>query len=159
MAAKKRKKKRGQARTQRQRLLQAHARRLSPDLPPNAEIRFEPKGQAKMSEVLEDFVEPYRDEIDDTIEAQTKLLTVAILAWNAALLPEEERQGMVEQLLEEGLQGVPQETKRGLGEIVAGLIERKLAHFAEYKRPIIDFELTETGSGYHLPVMSLVDPS
>ena len=42
----------------------------------------------------------------------------------------------------------------GLKEIVNMLIARKKAHFSEYRRAIIDFELTDTGRGYHLAVVS-----
>lgn len=48
---------------------------------------IEPPGQIKMSDVLLDFVAPYRHFVN-TIEAYRKLLLVAVIAWNAALLPE-----------------------------------------------------------------------
>jgi hypothetical protein len=56
-----------------------------------------PSGRVKMSEVLEDFVEPYMD-LADTEEAFHKLLTLAIMAWNASFLSEEE--GMVHNLVD-----------------------------------------------------------
>ena len=39
-----------------------------------------------MSDVLKDFIEPYKDMVDSD-EAQRKLLTMAVLAWNAASSP------------------------------------------------------------------------
>ena len=41
----------------------------------------------KMSDVLEEFVEPYL-EFAETEEAYRKLLSVAVVAWNVALFPE-----------------------------------------------------------------------
>jgi len=113
----------------------------------------EPRGEAKMSEVLTDFVEPYR-ELADTEEAYRKLLTLAILAWNASFLPEKEQQEMVERVLVGGIPGATKELKAGLREIVSKLIARKKAYFVEYRRIIIDYELKDTGRGYHLAVAS-----
>ena len=47
-----------------------------------------------------------------------------------------------------------EELKTELRETVKVLIARKKAHFSEYKRTILDFELTDTGQGYHLSVAS-----
>jgi hemerythrin len=120
----------------------------------DSKIVAAPKGQAKMSEVLEDFVEPYIDEIDDTLEAHRKLFSVAALAWNAALLPEEKRQEMVNDLVEKGLKGVSARDKRVFWGIVDELIQRKLEHFADNNRFVVDFELIKAGTGYHLTVIS-----
>jgi methionine synthase II (cobalamin-independent) len=119
-------------------------------------VVVEPKGKVKMSEVLEDFVEPYRKEVDDTIEAQTKLISLAALAWNATFFPEEERREMLDDSVEKMLKGASAKAKQNFRAIVDGMIERKLAHFADYERPIVDFELTDTGRGFHLTVTSLL---
>jgi hypothetical protein len=55
-----------------------------------AAIYYDPHGIEKMSEILLRFVEPYM-ELVTTDEALEKLLTVAIVAWNAAMLPPNER--------------------------------------------------------------------
>ena len=47
-------------------------------------------GGIKMSEVIENFIEPYMD-LANTEENLRKLLTLAGLAWNTALFPKEER--------------------------------------------------------------------
>ena len=53
---------------------------------------------------LEDFVEPYRDSAD-TYDAYRKLLSVALVAWNAALLPEDQRRAMIAEMIAAGLSG------------------------------------------------------
>jgi hypothetical protein len=58
------------------------------------EVVFEPGGEEKMSEVLTSFVEPYL-EFADTREEFDKLIALAVGAWNATLLPEGARKGMV----------------------------------------------------------------
>jgi len=115
-----------------------------------------PSGQVRMSDVLADFVEPYRQSAD-TEEAYRKLLTLAVMAWNTALLPEKAQHAMVDRVLDEGLPTAPPELKTGLKEIVHRLMARKKVYFSENKRTIIDFELTDTGRGYHLAVASTLE--
>lgn len=115
------------------------------------EVVVAPVGDVKMSEVLWSFVEPYR-EFADTEETLLKLLTLAFLAWNATLLPEEKRPDMVDKVFE----ALPpdEELRAGLKGIVDELIERKERYFSRYNRPIIDFELQDRGRDYHLTVLS-----
>ena len=53
----------------------------------------------KMSKVLEEFIAPYR-EFADAEEAFRKLLVTAVVAWNTALFPAEEREAHLEEVLE-----------------------------------------------------------
>ncbi|MDH7486646.1 MAG: hypothetical protein QHJ81_10280 [Anaerolineae bacterium] len=107
-----------------------------------------------MSKVLWRFIEPYR-EFADTEEALRKLLTLAILAWDAALLPKEERPHMIDKVF----QTLPpdEELRIGLRGIVDELIERKERYFSQYKRSIIDFELQDRGRDYNLIVVSFLE--
>ena len=77
------------------------------------EIVVEPRGEAKMSEVLTDFVEPYLESAD-TKQDHQKLLMIAIVAWNTALLPEERQQGVIDELVGQSLpkEAEPRRTKR-----------------------------------------------
>ena len=144
----KRRRKQGQKQLKRlkSRLEQGHFR--------GREIIANPSGEAKMSDVLRDFVEPYR-KFTDTEDAYRKLLTLGVVAWGAALLPKKEQQDRVDSILSKGIPTADGELETGLKEIVNRLIVRKETHFSEYRRDIIDFELKDTGSGYHLSVASL----
>ena len=51
----------------------------------DTQIVFSPPGQEKMSEVLDEFVAPYEQHISDR-ESYERLLMVAMVAWNAALV-------------------------------------------------------------------------
>ena len=72
-----------------------------PAVPPGSKVVYEPAGGEKMSEVLEDFVEPYQ-ELADTDDSFRKLLTLGMLAWNAALLPQDQRWAMIDEMLAAG---------------------------------------------------------
>ena len=134
-------------------------RRLQQKHGDDYQVIVDPKGKAKMSEVLEDFVEPYQGQIDDTLEAQTKLISLAALAWNATFLPEKERQKMLDDAVVTLMKGASAKNKQEFRAIIEGMIERKMTHFAEYKRAIVDFELIDTGRGYHLTVAATMGDS
>jgi hypothetical protein len=117
---------------------------------------IEPACEVKMSDVLADFIKPYRGWAD-TEEAYRKLLTLAILAWNASFLPTEEQQAMIDNVIDGGLPAATEELKNGLKQIVHMLMARKRAYFSAYRRNIIDYELTDTGKGYRLSVASTLE--
>jgi hypothetical protein len=62
------------------------------------QVVFKSSGE-KMSEVLEEFIEPYVESAT-TPEAYDKLIALAIIAWNAALLEETERQNLITRSIE-----------------------------------------------------------
>ncbi len=129
--------------------------RSSGTFPIGPSYRFDAPGGVKMSGVLEDFVEPLADEAQD-LEAYRRLLYLGQLAWNAALRGEPERGQMVNELLSAGLPGAGGETLSFGRSIVESLIVRKEQHFAHLRRPILGFEVFDTGDGWHLNVASLI---
>jgi hypothetical protein len=106
----------------------------------------------KMSEVLEEFIAPYH-QVAHTEEQYSKLLAMAVTAWNVALFPAQKRKAHIEEMLE----AVPEEVRADGRAIIDELIERKDRYFSEYRRMIIDYEVTDTGVGYHLVVFSTPD--
>ena len=119
------------------------------------ELVIAPSGQVKMSAVLTDFVEPYV-QYAETEEELRKLLTLAVMAWNASFLPEDKQQDMIESVLDAGIPEGEDELKAGLKQIMNTMIARKKAHFSEYTRDIIDFEVQDLGEDYHITVASTV---
>jgi hypothetical protein len=132
-------------------------RRLEQGPMAGRQIVIEPAGYVKMSDVLGDFAEPYLESAE-TEDAYRKVLSLAVLAWNASFLPEEEQQAMVDSCLAAGVPRRNEKLKAGLKKIVYALIARKKALFARYRRNIIDFELEDRGSHYHLMVASTAGP-
>lgn len=118
-------------------------------------VFIEPSGPVKMSDVLEAFVEPWYEETDSADEYR-RLLMAAILAWNAALLPEDEQQDFVDDIVG-SMPAAYEGAEADLKAILNELIEHKLKYFDEYKRAIIDFELRETRHDYELLVMSTLE--
>ncbi len=106
-----------------------------------------------MSEVLEEFVEPYLDFAQNRSQRE-KLFSIAVIAWNLATIPEDERQPMIDQLIKVGLKGNDPLAQQDTREIIDELIARKQKFFAKNKRYIVDFQLQNAGKQFHLSVAS-----
>ena len=140
----------------RQKPLEGLKRKLEQGPLQGQEFVIEPSGEVKMSEVLMAFIEPYIESAS-TEEAHRKLLMLAIMAWNAALLPEEDQQDMVDKAVE-AIPAASWAMRAYMRAIMSELIERKKTYFSEYTRMIIDFELTDMGGeDYHLSVASTLE--
>ena len=130
--------------------------RSSGTFPLGPSYRFDAPGGVKMSEVLEEFVEPLADEVEG-LEGYRRLLCLGQIAWNAALRGEPERGAMVMELLSTALPEASAETLSFGRSVVERLIARKELHFAHLQRPILGFEVFDTGDGWHLNVMSALE--
>lgn len=116
-----------------------------------------PQGQVKMSEVLEDFVEPYLEEIEG-YEAKCNFIAIAVLAWNLAILPEAARPAAKEGLQRQSQQKRLPEDQGVLDALLDELMARKLQYFADNRRLIMDFQFEDIGDQYHLSVASMLAP-
>jgi len=128
-------------------------RRVSGNFPGQKVIVGPPSDGIKMSDVLEEFVDPYR-EFAETQEAYRKLLAVAIVAWNVTLFPEKDRLSR----LDEFLVALPKDVRENSREIIEELMVRKEKFFSRHRRIIIDFELADTGGQWHLSIVSAAAP-
>jgi hypothetical protein len=109
----------------------------------------EPPGAVRMSEVLLELVEPewsgYQDEA-----AMRGLLTIAMAAWNAALMNGAERMDFLAGLAD----AFPSGLRREFAQTVELFIRRKEELFPDIDRPILGFELTWRSGNPCLFVMS-----
>lgn len=123
-----------------------------------AGIVTNPKGEVKMSEVIEEFVDPYL-EYAENYEQQMKLLSIAIFAWNIALLPKNQRKKEVTKIVGELCANADRLAKKDTTAILEELIDRKLKMFPTIERYVLDFDLKNTRKGFHLSVVSTMPPS
>lgn len=107
----------------------------------------------KMSDLLEEFVEPY-EKYAETDEAYKNLLMTAAIAWNVTLFPEKERASKLEELLST----LPRITRKDGRQIIRELMTRKERYFAQHKRMILDFTVEEGGDDCRLSVLSTANP-
>jgi hypothetical protein len=120
-----------------------------PLLGQDVEIIRNPPGEAKMSEVLLEFLDPYSHTWKNE-EQFEKLLGAGIIAWNAALYSGSKRT----EFLNEMMVAFPPEVREGMRDILAGMIQRKETYFAANRRMIVDYRVTMTPDGPHLSVLS-----
>lgn len=106
-----------------------------------------------MSDVITDFVASYRTEVDTQVAYQ-RLLELAIMAWNTALLPEPKQPEMIDRMLVENFPEANKKLEQEFKDILEQFIARENQYFSENKRLIINFELKDTGKDYHLFVAS-----
>jgi thymidine phosphorylase len=117
-----------------------------------------PKGEVKMSEVLESFVEPYLDAARNHSQRE-KLFGIAMVAWNLALMPEGDRPSLIDRMVKAGIQSNDRLAQQDTREIINEMIVRKQKFFADNKRCIVDFQLQDVGNQFHLSVAStLLNP-
>jgi hypothetical protein len=124
----------------------------SPEFLTGGRMTVPPGAEIKMSEVLLEFLEPY-SEYWTNEDQFNKLLTVGLVAWNAALLSGSKRNEFIEQMAHT----LPADVRQDMRSIVEEMIRRKEAHFARNRRTIFSYELTMTPSGPHLTVLSTLD--
>ena len=122
------------------------------ELPEKTAFIYNPPGQIKMSEVLMDFIEPYESMLHSE-EDYRKIISTALVAWNAALLPEPERREMVDSIIDEAFSSAADDARLVIDE----LSRRKERHFAQIKRGMLSYELTMTKDGPHVSVMSTLE--
>jgi hypothetical protein len=118
-----------------------------------ATMALNPTGISKMSEVLEEFVMPYLEAVHNH-EHRHKMITIAVIAWNIALLPEE----LWESDMQPFLSAITDDdiARQGFQEILLQLISRKLLYFPDDRRSIVDFQVIDRGAQFHLSVASVM---
>jgi len=116
-------------------------------------IIHEPRGKEKMSEVLEEFAQPYLDLVDDSFEMQNKVIAMAALAWNFTLLPRKERKAAVEDLIS-SLSLQDERAEEDTRQIIKEMIKRKKRYFRANKRFILSYDMSKTKDGFYLSVAS-----
>lgn len=111
-------------------------------------------GPNKLSQAITTLLSPYKD-MGSTYPAYYMLVTIACMAWNAALVEEQERGKMVNQVIDlfkdkTNLKGLLE-----FRQFSYELIERKLLLFPDDRRFVVKFDVTEANDTFHIFVISL----
>ena len=111
-----------------------------------------PKGEISISDAISKIIAPYRDTAQD-YESFHKLVTVACTAWNAAILPAEERESMLADMRKL----MPdQQSRKDFTAIVKDLMKRKNRLYPKVNRMIVQFKVTERRNDFHIAIASTV---
>src|SRR5216683_2104994 len=79
-------------------------------------------GEEKMSAILLQFIEPYRSLVDD-YQGMRRLVSVAVVAWNATILAAAGQTGFLDQMIEAALPK-DEAVRRDFRETINGMIRR-----------------------------------
>ncbi len=113
-------------------------------------------GSKKLSAVIQEFAEPLaRDVDDDHFEAA---ITVAILCWNVALLPEDTQAQELSLIKRKMAEYLPARWVRELDVWTDRLVDRKKTLFADDRRMVVNYTVADEADGFHLYVVSTVVP-
>lgn len=119
------------------------------------QVRVNPAGQEKMSEVLEEFVRPYVGENPEE-HVLAKAAALGVLAWNTAVFGAEASDDL-DRLLAKHMTGLSPERLAQTRHLLDDMIARKKAHFAGNRRIIVDCRVMRTSGGLGLVVVSSPD--
>jgi hypothetical protein len=108
----------------------------------------------KMSDVLQEFIAPYRKHIKN-VQNYRDLLTIAVAAWNSSLVSNSERQELINELLNNDKFKDDPELQQDIKGILNDLVARKKKYFFNNKRLITNFQLKSIDNNEcHLSVAS-----
>jgi hypothetical protein len=102
----------------------------------------------KLSEQILEYAGPLLDAATN-VEAQKRGVQLAIIGWNAAMLPEAKVKELVRPLAD----GDPRLERELLG-LFLMMMARKHEYFEYDRRVVVDFSLSDTPDGFHLQVAS-----
>lgn len=110
--------------------------------------------QEKMSAVLAHFVAPY-PEFATTYETYHWLVGVAIIAWNAAVMQASGRPDFLQESMKNAMLPEDRQVREDFLAIIHELMQRKARYFADDRRLIVKYRVSNAKDGYHLSVASI----
>jgi hypothetical protein len=114
-----------------------------------------PEGYEKMSEILIEFVKPFLDKANSH-QRREALFSVAVVSWNLAIVPENERQKMLKMMSKKLRNKQDPEFAKDTQSLIEEFIERKLTFFADNNRFITGFELDDRSDSFYISVSSVI---
>jgi hypothetical protein len=109
-----------------------------------------PEGELSISDAISKIIAPYRNTAHD-YEAFNKLVMVACTAWNAAILPADQRESMLADMRK---MMPDQQSREDFMAIVKELMKRKNKLYPQVDRMIVQFKVTDQGHDFHIAVVS-----
>jgi hypothetical protein len=122
----------------------------------NEDIKFlfNAKGEINMSDAIKHLIAPFSVDTSD-YESFKGLVTLACIAWNTSLFPDEKREKVLIEMMDvfEGSVEEQVETFNLLGD----LMERKRKLFPNVSRMIVEHKVTDRGGDFHVAIASTLE--
>ena len=128
-------------------------------LSPDQEIQIsqpEDLGVEKMSDIIIDYASELLD-LTQTPEENETIIMLAIIAWNIALLDEEEQQKEIGNFLNKRLK-LKKNSKdwKQITDILQMLVAKKVAEYPTINRFIVSYDIVKSKIGFDINIMSLL---
>jgi hypothetical protein len=108
-----------------------------------------PADGIKMSEVIMDFAKPLLNFSEDD-GSKDKAISVAILSWNLALLPQDAQREELKKILH----SYSKEDAQVMDDVVNIMVQRRSVYFPDIKKFIVGYEIVRRGDNVELLVAS-----
>jgi hypothetical protein len=109
------------------------------------------EGLEVMSNVIWEFAQPLLETCQDQA-AERKAISLAIFVWNAALLPEQQRDETLNAYLAQCREVMPPEELETLSSLINQLLQDKEARFADNRKKITNCTFGDFGNDRHIEV-------
>ena len=113
-------------------------------------------GAGKLSAVILEFARPLTENVDD--DQFSTAITLAILCWNVALLPDDDQERELSLLRTKMAKDKPAWWVRDLEGWTRQLVDRKKKLFGHDRRMVVNYTITNEGDDLHLYVVSTYVP-
>ena len=110
-----------------------------------------PEGEISISDAISKIIEPYRKAATD-YDSFYKLVMLACVAWNACILPAQDRASMLQDML--ATLPLDTRTRTDFMGTINSLMERKKRLFPHVSRMVVKFKVTDQGNDFHIAVAS-----
>jgi hypothetical protein len=108
----------------------------------------------KMSEVIIEFAGPLLAHAQEYHEKMA-LLSLAVMAWNLTLFPENEQPEFARLIIESVRKAAPWVSEEQVTELLQWYMERKKSDFADCRRLILEYEFIDAGHEFRFNVASV----
>ena len=113
-----------------------------------------PEGEISISDAISKIIDPYRKAATD-YDSFYKLVMLACVAWNACILPAQERASMLQDML--ATLPLNSQTRTDFMGTINSLMERKKMLFPHVSRMVVNFKVTDQGDDFHIAIASTLE--
>lgn len=118
------------------------------------DIRFKTNEGEKMSDVLTDFIKPFRDDYNHSADQLKFLCQIAMVAWNETIDPRGRPDDLIEALSAHLSVNDANAFRNDLSLLLDDLMTRKKKHFAHNQRLMLGVEIVDLGDDFYIQVVS-----
>ncbi|MGD1901479.1 MAG: hypothetical protein ACFB9N_04495 [Geitlerinemataceae cyanobacterium] len=128
--------------------------RMRSRIPEGTEVITPGPDALKMSKLIQEFVEPYFEQIGD-FQQCSSFMPLAIVAWNTAIMPKDKHAREITNFLEVSKPNNDPIEIHGIRQLIQDLIADKIEYYDDFDRMVLDYDFYIAPDGqWRLSVIS-----